>query len=162
MSGNGHIGPVRLCDQCKPLQLDESRLVPPELTGPPDESTIKIPVAFERRDTFPNLPIMESAGQNGCEFCKMLRQAILQKYGKELVELSTSHSLNGPRWLLVHRLTYMGDLVEPRDTLDWHFSLVSLRAEIDHAGRSTFKRFVGFNIYSDRGEFRGSDLAINH
>ncbi|KKY28927.1 putative heterokaryon incompatibility [Diplodia seriata] len=138
-----------LCNRCKSLEIDDRSLCSPTDPCAP-RTAVNIKVEFEYHDTFPELPDLKSSAEAGCGFCKMLRQTIINKYGDELEKLSTSHGLEGPRWLLIHNVTYIGEFVTSLNTDTGHYGLSGLRAEVDHAGRGIFKKFVGFNVYADR------------
>lgn len=81
-----------LCDKCAVIRIDDKswglgvekrddgRGAPfvlfPESTGPTGPVE-RIELAYEREDTYPDLPTLQQGSTNGCEFCKLLQESLI-------------------------------------------------------------------------------------
>ncbi|KAI1452801.1 heterokaryon incompatibility protein-domain-containing protein [Annulohypoxylon moriforme] len=104
-----------LCARCKVLELDDKALGGHRIQNGGREESLElpleqpdidgdgnIPLDYQLRDNFPEFPKLVSASQAGCDFCKLLKDAIdefVQFKGDQVVDISIeyrwSQSLDG-------------------------------------------------------------------
>jgi hypothetical protein len=84
-----------LCDKCKAIRIDnqvqtgqDAKLDNGDLILDLDEITL----TYQMEDTYPEFPFLRESADSGFGFCRLLRDAIIDKYASEFDEVAKSQS----------------------------------------------------------------------
>jgi hypothetical protein len=103
-----------LCSYCQALRIDDSKYFTQndELVNRNPllifEGRSRLPLAYRREDTYPDLPDLKSSADKGCAFCDILRTTILDNYQTELDDMYGSSNRLGLSYnVLIHDFYYI-------------------------------------------------------
>jgi len=149
-----------LCEKCRVISFDDQLPGLHETTLDNGQVVLNsesafLELNFDRWDTFPDLPDLQSSAQHGCGFCGLLKDALQEIFTDEFPMLSKYYGVE-PR-IHLNELKYMWDpepYQDPPDNWDdesgrWE-GIYFLEVVVGNAD-DTFKRNFGFDVVADEG-----------
>jgi len=146
-----------LCQHCKVLIINEQKVGGREVNL--DGQTVfefdnnNIDLEYDRRDSYPGFPVLDSSAAAGCGFCGLLKQAIKVRYEKTFQE--RFKEIQKPIEFIIHKLQYhrVRFQVSPVDgRLDRLFLLVARITAVSDLDASWCRELViPFELYADEG-----------
>jgi len=150
-----------LCEKCKVIIIDD--LLPGLHETTIDDGQVVLDskdyfleLNFDRWDTFPDLPDLQSSAQHGCGFCGLLRDTLQEIFTNEFAKSSKYHDVD-PR-IHLHQLKYKWDKYTGYQNPpgDWNTrnkrweGICFLEVQVRNA-EDTFFWKGGFDVVADEG-----------